>query len=148
MMKLGPFQFGIWTAAYNEASRVSEWRWARQEVFGQPEALQYLGPGSETLTLTGAIYPEHRAGPGQVDAMRAAASKGEPLLMVSGQGNVLGKWVIEKIDEKQSVFAAGGVPRKQEFTMTLRRHGPAPAAAAAAGGGVMDVLKRVVGAFL
>jgi len=35
--------------------------------------------------------------------------------MIDGRGNILGRWVIERVDEKQSVFADAGVPRKQEF---------------------------------
>lgn len=149
MMKLGPFKFGVRTAAYQETNRSTEYRWARQELHGQPEALQYIGPGAETLTIVGVIYPEHWSGTGQVDAMRAAASQGEPLIMVSGLGAVLGKWVIEKIDEKQSVFAGSGVPRKQEFTITLRRFGPPPTAAPAGVGNILgNLIRGVLGALL
>lgn len=121
MMSLGSFQFGIATAAYQELSRTTEWRWPAQERFMQGQALQYVGPGGDTINLPGVIYPEFRGGFGQLERMRAAANQGQPLVLIDGSGVVMGRWVIERLDEKQSVFAAAGRPRKQEFTLALRK---------------------------
>ena len=92
MMQLGAFQFGINTAAYQGLSRSDEWRWPGQERFGQAPALQHTGPGATTITLDGILYPEWRAGLGQLDAMRAEAGKGKPLVLVDGRGQALGMW--------------------------------------------------------
>ena len=131
MMQLGTFQFGINTAAYQGLSRSDEWRWPDQGRFGQAPALQYTGPGATTITLDGILYPEWRGGLGQLDAMRAEAGKGKPLVLVDGRGQALGMWVIERVDESQSIFAAGGVARRVEFTLQLKRFsarvaGPVP----------------------
>lgn len=131
MMQLGAFQFGINTAAYQGLSRSDEWRWPDQERVGQAPALQYTGPGATTITLDGILYPEWRGGLGQLDAMRAEAGKGKPLVLVDGRGQALGMWVIERVDESQSIFAAGGVARRVEFTLQLKRFsarvaGPVP----------------------
>lgn len=131
MMQLGTFQFGINTAAYQGLSRSDEWRWPDQERFGQAPALQYTGPGATTITLDGILYPEWRGGLGQLDAMRAEAGRGKPLVLVDGRGQALGMWVIERVDESQSIFAAGGVARRIEFTLQLKRFsarvaGPVP----------------------
>lgn len=131
MMQLGAFQFGINTAAYQGLSRSDEWRWPDQERFGQAPALQHTGPGTTTITLDGILYPEWRGGLGQLDAMRAEAGKGRPLVLVDGRGQALGMWVIERVDETQGTFAAGGVARRIEFTLQLKRFsarvtGPVP----------------------
>lgn len=121
MMQLGGFQFGINTAAFQSLARSNEWRWPSQDRFGKPPVLQHVGQGAETITLPGVIYPEWRGGLGQLDAMRAQAGKGQPLTMVDGQGRMMGLWAIERIDEKQAIFADAGMPRKVEFTLQLRR---------------------------
>jgi phage protein U len=121
MMQLGSFQFGITTAAFQSLQRTNEWRWPSQDRIGKPPVLQYVGQGSETITLPGVIYPEWRGGLGQMDAMRAIAGQGEPLTMIDGRGRTMGLWVIERIEEKQAVFADAGVARKVEFTLQLRR---------------------------
>lgn len=122
MLQLGAFQFGVNTAAYQSLKRSSEWKWPSQDRFGNPPALQYVGAGADSITLPGVIYPEWRGGNGQLDNLRALAEKGEPQKMIDGSGSILGDWVIERIEENQSVFAAGGSPRKQEFTIQLRRY--------------------------
>lgn len=122
MLQLGSFQFGVTTAAYQSLQHNTEWRWPSQDRFGNREALQYVGPGPETISLPGVIYPEWRGGLGRVEQLRQLAAEGKPQMMIDGRGNILGRWVIERVEEKQSVFADAGVPRKQEFTLQLRRY--------------------------
>lgn len=122
MMSLGGFRFGLNTAAFQELSRTTEQRWAAQDRFGQLAALQHTGPGTDAITLPGVIYPEFRGGLGQIDRMRELAGRGRPLSLITGAGRVLGRYVIERVEERQSVFAARGMARKIEFTLNLRRY--------------------------
>lgn len=121
MMQLGAFQFSISTAAYQELTRRSEYRWASQDRFGKQPNLQYTGPASEAISLVGVIYPDYKGGGGQLDKMRQLAGGGQPLNLVGGAGQMMGRWVIESLEEKQGTFAAAGAPRKQEFTIALKR---------------------------
>lgn len=123
MMTLGPYKFGIDTAAYQELKRSSEWLWPSQQRFGQTPVLQCAGKGDETITLPGVIYPEWRGSTLEIEDMRALGDGKIPLALIDGRGNVLGKWVITNLEETHSVFAQAGVGRKQEFTLTLKRFG-------------------------
>lgn len=125
MMKLGPYTFSISTAAYQELTRSTEYRWGAQERIGQREALQFVGPGKDTIDLTGVVYPKYRGGFGQLNEMRASAAAGQPLMMVAGTGRLMGRWCIEGITENQSIFLGAGRPRKQTFTLKLRKYGDA-----------------------
>lgn len=126
MMSLGSFRFGVLTAAYQELQRVSEYRWPAQDRVGNTPQLQFVGRGADTITLPGVIYPEWNGGAGQLDRLRALADQGLPQMLVSGMGRVMGRWVIERVEEKQGPFFAGGVPRKQEFTLQLRKYDDGP----------------------
>lgn len=131
MLQLGAYQFGLNTAAFQGLQRSDDYRWPEQGRLGREAALQFVGPGATTINLDGVIYPEWRGGTGQLDAMRAEAGKGRPLVLVDGLGKAHGMWVIERIDETQGTFAAGGVARRIEFTMQLKRYsakvtGPVP----------------------
>lgn len=121
MMQLGEFQFGLDTAAYQTLYRSSSWRWVELARPGNTSILQYGGRDSERISLPGVIYPEWRGGSQQVDAMRQQAERGQPLLMVDGRGRVMGDWVIERIEERQSAFGGRGTPRRIEFDLLLRR---------------------------
>lgn len=131
MLQLGGYQFGINTAAYQELTRAASWTWAPQERFGQMPGQQYTGPGEETISLPGLIFPEWRGGFGQVAQMRALAAEAKPLPLVDGAGASMGRWVIVRVDETQSTFAAAGAPRRVEFTIELRRFPDEPPAAPA-----------------
>lgn len=121
MMQLGSFQFGLSTAAYQEFERSTAYTWAAQQRFGKDDALQSTGPGADTITLPGVIYPEHFGGTGQLDEMRALAGLADLQTLIDGRGRMLGDWAIESVEERGSIFAAAGVARKQEFTLKLRR---------------------------
>ena len=122
MLSLGPYQFGLNTAAFQELNRSTEWRWPGQDVFEGVPALQFTGYGKDTITLPGVIFPEYWGGTGQLDTLRALADQGRPHILIDGRGNVWGEYVITGVQERQSLFAARGVALRQEFTLTLERY--------------------------
>ncbi len=123
MMKLGDYKFSVSTAAYQSLQRVHNWRWKLQERINRKPAQQFLGPGEETIDLDGTIYPHFKGGLGQVNAMRAEADKGEPLILVDGLGVVWGKYCIKRIAESQTHLTQYGAARKIGFQMSLVEYG-------------------------
>lgn len=121
-LMLGDFMFSLNSAAYQEFQRQNEYRWESQNVMGAHEILQYCGPGQETITLPGVIYPEYRGGTGQIDKVRALAATGKAQTLVSASGGILGDYVIVSVQENQKVFAALGIPKKIEFQIELRNY--------------------------
>jgi len=124
MMKLGDYKFMIPLAVYQTLERTTEWKWPSQSRFLLGPSSQFVGNGEDRITLTGVIFPEWRGGTGQIDRFREMGGMGQTYLLVSGIGKIFGMWIIESVNEKQSLFAAFGTPRKQEFTLTLRKQYP------------------------
>lgn len=123
MMMLGPYPFMLRTAAPEMTVRRSEYRWEQQDRIGRKPARQFIGPGSDEITLNGEILPHFAGGHAQPDAMRLLAGQGKPLLLVSGRGHVPGDWVILQIEEENSEFFSDGAPRVIRFTMTIAGYG-------------------------
>lgn len=123
MLALGPYRFSLNTSAYQSLKRSSEYRWPSTPRIGKEPLLQAIGPGCDRIDLDGVIYPHFRGGLGQINAMRDSAQKQEPLMLINGQGNVLGRFVITQIEESQNTFLADGAPRKIEFRLSLERYG-------------------------
>ena len=123
LMTLGGYVFSTDSAAYDELRRDAEYRWPEQERIGRSPARQWLGPGRETIELSGAIYPESRRAEAELDALRAEAGTGEPLRLTLGTGEILGLWTIERISSTGSFFLPGGAPRKAEFRVRLAYYG-------------------------
>lgn len=123
MLSLGGYKFGTSTAAYETLSRVTEYRWPAQDRIGRHPVSQFTGAGADSITLPGTIFPHSAGGHGQIDAMRRIAGQGKPLLLVDGVGRVHGYWVIDRIEETQAFLADNGVPRKQEFRVSIHYYG-------------------------
>jgi uncharacterized protein len=119
LLALGAYRFSVATGSYQKFDRTSEWRWPATERIGMAPAKQYVGPGEDSITIDGVIYPHYRGGLRQIDFMRAQAGLGQPLPLVTGFGKYLGNWCIEKIKESQDALMSDGAPRKIEFTIDL-----------------------------
>ncbi len=124
MIALGPFRFSIDTAPIVSESHRRGWQWVENEVIGSAPELQFTGSLPELMELRGVIYPHYRGGFLQVDLMAAMAETGEPQLLVTGTGKVLGLWVIEGIEDDRSRHFVNGLPRKIEFGIHLKKYGP------------------------
>lgn len=123
MLALGDFRFSINTAAYQELTRSQSWRWPTVDRIGARPASQFVGPGEDSVNLSGKIYPHFKGGLGQIVAMRAQADRGVPLMLVDGRGLVWGKFVITELRETQGTFFSNGAPRCQDFDLTLQAYG-------------------------
>jgi len=124
------FRFAIDTAAYQSLKRSTEWRWPAQDRLWSDRARQFTGRGNDEITLEGVILPAFKGGLGQLKALRALAdqalrdaSGARPLTLVTGYGDVLGQWIITRLDEEQPTIGPSGAPLEQRFTLTLAAYG-------------------------
>jgi len=118
-----PFYFNLDTAAFDELRRQTGFRWAAQERLSRGIAQQAVGQGDDKISLKGAIYPGFKGGLGQLQALRSIGRRLQPLSLTTGYGEVLGTWCLTSIDEEQSHLLAGGIPRKQGFSLEFVSYG-------------------------
>jgi phage protein U len=121
--KVQPYYFNLDTAAFDELSRSTEFRWASQERLSRRPAPQAVGIGEEKLTLKGTIYPGFKGGLKQLDTLRTIGGRLQPLTLTTGYGEVIGTWCLKSINEEQGALLHGGIPRKQGFTLEFARYG-------------------------
>ena len=57
------------------------------------------------------------------DGLDPVGAQLQPLSLTTGYGDVLGNWCLKTIEEEQSAFLQGGIPRKQAFTLEFVRYG-------------------------
>lgn len=118
-----PYHFNLDTAAFDELRRQTSFRWQGQERLRRSVAQQAVGLGEEKITLKGAIFPHHKGGLKQLNTLRTIGRNLRPLNLVTGYGEVLGDWCLVSIEEEQSHLLAGGIPRKQGFTLEFVSYG-------------------------
>lgn len=121
LMALGQFVFGMSTMAFNELQRQTRWKHAPGSRIGARDAHQYLGPGDDTVVLTGVLAPELTGTLDALKELRTMGDTGAAYVLVDGAGVVYGAFLIDSLDEGQSLHHTDGTPRKVDFTINLTR---------------------------
>lgn len=121
MMTLGFFVFGLHTVPYQQLQRQRGWRHPSVSRVGRRAGRQYVGPGDDTITLSGVLYPEITGGKVSLNALSAMAEEGRAWPLIEGTGIFYGLFIIEEVSETHTIFFGDGAPRKIEFSMKLTR---------------------------
>lgn len=121
MMALGQFVFSLTTLAYQDLQRQTSWRHATNNRVGARPARQFLGPGDDSITLSGVVAMELTGGTVSLDEIRTMADTGKAWPLVDGSGYVYGQWVIDSMTTTNTLFMANGAPRRVAFQISLTR---------------------------
>jgi phage protein U len=122
LFQLGSFQFDLPNGVPQTLDRTAEFRWESQDRLLRDPAVQFLGPGSQEITLDGQLFPGFSGRQTTMETLRELATKGEPQMLTDGLGRVYGKWAIRQIREGLSTFAPGGGARQIGFSIQLVRY--------------------------
>jgi phage protein U len=121
LLAIGLFPFSIPTMVHDDLQRRASWKHATSQRIGARDATQFVGVGTETLSIRGTAYAELSDGRASLDELRAMADTGNAWSVVDGAGQVYGAFVIEGIDEGLKELGRDGTPRKIDFSIDLLR---------------------------
>jgi len=121
MMALGLFIFELRTAPYQQLQRHTQWRHPSNSRVGQRPARQFIGPGEDSITLTGTLFPEVTGGRVSLAMLRGMADTGKAWPLIEGSGLIYGEYVIEDMNETRSLFFSDGAARQIDFSLKLAR---------------------------
>lgn len=121
-MALGPSGFHSLRFGYDGVSRALSTPWADIQTVGGLDRLQWLGGEADRVKIEGVIFPEEFGGLESLEGVRSAARDGSVLPLVTLGGNVFGMYVVELVTEDQRYHDAAGRPRKDVYTIGLKRY--------------------------
>lgn len=121
MMTYGMFVFGLDTAAYQDLQRQTAWRHSSQNRVGRRPARQFLGPGDDTISLSGTLLPQFTGGQQHLDELREMAEQGAAWPLIEGSGTYYGVYVIDSLSEQKALHLRDGSAQRIQFTLTLQR---------------------------
>lgn len=121
LMALGMFLFEMGKLPFEQLQRKTDWRHARSARVGARAATQFVGPGDEMVSLSGAVYLELSDGRVSIDELRDLAETGDAMPLVDGSGIVYGNFVITSVDERHAHLMSDGTPRRIDFGLDLLR---------------------------
>lgn len=120
-MALGSFFFRAHGFGYVGLGRKLDTTWAELETAGRLNAMQWTGPRSEMVTITGVLFPKEFGGTATLEGVRLAAKSGVSLMLVTMAGKVLGTHAIQKVDEDRTHHDRYGAPARNAYTLELKR---------------------------
>jgi phage protein U len=124
-MMLGGFAFEALGFGYDTISRSVQTPWADIEVAQSLNALQWTGPTSDEITIKGVLFPYELGGQSSLDGLIALSMSGQPAMFVSGSagsGLIHGKFTIQSVEEDRSFIAADGTPRRNAYSIRMKRY--------------------------
>jgi phage protein U len=123
LYQLGDFQFDLPNGAPQTLDWDASYRWEEQGRLLRDPAQQFVGPGSQTITLDGVLFPGFSGRQSTMEQLRGIAREGEPLMLTDGMGKVYGKWAIKSLREGKGVFMDNGAARQIQFSVQLVFYG-------------------------
>jgi hypothetical protein len=121
LFALGQFVFGLSTVAPQELQRATSWRHPGNSRVGARQARQFLGPGDDTINLSGLVALEFTGGTASIDELREMGDSGSAWPLVDGSGVVYGQFVIGNLHVTGTLFLPNGTPMRTDFNLTLNR---------------------------
>ena len=120
LASLGLFVFETTTAAFEEVSRKSGYRFGTGNAVGTRPHMQYIGQDNDDISLSGTLYPEITNGIVSLDELRDMAATGKTYALINGNGYYYGMCYITDISETQSHLLSDGTARKIDFSLSLK----------------------------
>jgi uncharacterized protein len=121
MLQLGEVTFSVSGLHYDKLKHSFKAHWARHKRFGRRDAMQATGIGEDDVHITGTIYLDYYPGFGDLAVFRRMSQT--PQMLVSGAGDVFGRWCILSLSNEQTFQDARGVPGKVTFELHLTAYG-------------------------
>lgn len=121
MMAYGLFVFSLPTAAYQDLRRQTGWRHIATNRVGKRPVRQFLGPGYDSVQLSGTLLPQFTGGQASLDALRLMADEGNAWPLIEGTGYNYGVYVVTALSENKSKQMKDGASQKIDFRLTLER---------------------------
>lgn len=115
------FEFKIADTSYQELVKKITTGWQKTDRMGNWPLFQVTSQPEEDISLAGAFFP-HVNGRTAEEELSDLAGLNEPFMLISGDGDVLGLFVIMSISFKKSKFIDGGRELVNNFQMELSRY--------------------------
>lgn len=116
---LGSIEFSLPEGLPTELERGTRFNIDKAEPLEGEGVPVFRGTSDNDMTLRGVVFPGVSGHQQSVQRLRDAGAAGKSLLLVDGEGTLYGRWFIRSVNERQSVFMAGGKPRRIEWDISL-----------------------------
>lgn len=121
LMMWGPIQFQVWPLNYNEMDHETSTDWAKKEIAGAALYREWVGENDEIIYLRGELFPYRLGGLMEADNIDGQRRKGIANMLIRGNGDYIGWYVIEKFIRSHQFIGGEGIGQKVHFEAVFVR---------------------------
>lgn len=120
------------TPNFQTVNADSNFTWLQQGRLSRDPAMQFTGPGEDSVLIEGVLYPNHFGGLQTLENLRLAGRAGQtltlirfyPLLDPDGmRGVICGRFAIRRLRRAHNKIGLNGVAHQLTFIIELVRYG-------------------------
>lgn len=121
LFTIGPLKVQIAPFNAHEVSESGSTDFAVKPVVGAEQPLEFVGEGSNELSLSGRLFPHQLGGLNEVDQLQQMRRSGKPQFVMRGDGKPFGWYAITAVSLRSSYLDAQGVGKLIEVSISMRR---------------------------
>ena len=121
LYQLGAFTFDVFPVNVDAVERQVGADYAAKDIVGAMRPREFTGEADDRVKLSGRLFPQRLGGVASIGALQALARTGEPQLLIRGDGEVLGWYLIEHVTDKHTFLDITGVGRVIELDLELAK---------------------------
>ncbi|PWT74798.1 MAG: phage tail protein [Chloroflexi bacterium] len=127
LYRWGTMEFRVHPLNVHEVDHETATDWAHKEIVGAALYREWVGENDEKFHFRGLIFPYRIGGFGMLTILDAMRRAGMAHLMMRGDGQPMGWFVIERLQRAHTFLSGEGVGRQVAFEAEFARV-PVPAA--------------------
>ena len=117
----GWYTFEVFSTPIASGQKTGQQRTARSDpALGEPH-YQMLGPGAETITLSGTVAPGVNGETAELEQLNVLRRAGNNYPLINGSGDVLGRYFIDSVTLNETDYWPNGEPKEMNFTVAFTR---------------------------
>ena len=121
LYQLGSLQIKVAPFNAHEVAESGTTDYAVKAVVGAEQPLEFVGEGSNEMTLTGRLFPHEFGGLDELELLRQMRTSGRPQYLIRGDGKPFGWFAITSVSTRSAYLNSHGVGKMIEVTVNLRR---------------------------
>jgi uncharacterized protein len=121
LYQLGPVAIDVFPFNVDAVERDAAADFARKDLLGRLPGREFVGEGDDQITLSGQLLPTKIGGLTELEAVHALRRAGERLMVLRGDGLVLGWFAIESVRESHERLGVNGVGQVVKHDIKLVR---------------------------
>lgn len=142
LYQVGPLALDTFPIEVGSAEIETSGDFAKHELISSRRGYEFVGPGEDSLDLSGQLLPFHIGGLSELEFAKQLCTTGEPVFVMRGDGQVMGWYQLMKVKERHSQIGPGGVGFVVAYALHLEKiDDPGPEI----GGDLIDVILSLFG---